>query len=186
MTPESLIAAFGYVALFAGTVLEGETFVIIAVILAQKGALDMHWVLAVAFSGAVAGDQSCFFLGRKHGERFLRNRPRWRDRSRLVGECVARWETPVLMGYRFCYGLRAVTPFVVGMNGFSIRRFVALSLMGTALWLAVLSSAGIVFGRLVLSVLADFRQTGQWLLVGAMIIAVVAWGWRLGSKRGAS
>ena len=144
----------------------------------------MHWVLAVAFCGAVAGDQCCFFFGRMQGARFLEGRPHWRERSRRMGAYLARWETAVLIGYRFCYGLRAVTPFVIGMNGFGIRRFVALSLMGTALWLAVLSSVGVVFGRLVRSVLADFRQTGQWLLAGATIIAVVAWGARQGSKKG--
>lgn len=183
MTPEALISTFGYFALFAGTVLEGETFLIIAVMLARNGHLDLAWVLVVAFIGAAAGDQCCFFLGRTRGTRLLAKRPHWKARVRRIGDWLERWETAVLIGYRFFYGLRAVTPFVIGMNGFRIRRFVVLSLAGTVLWLAVLTLVGIFFGHLALMIAADFQRWGKWLAIGAMIIGAMAWGWRQDSKK---
>ena len=175
MTPDDLMASFGYLALFLGTVLEGETVVVMAVMLAISGHLEMPWVLAVAFSGAVAGDQCCFFLGRTQGARFLARHPRWQARSRRVTEVLSRWETVVMVGYRFVYGFRAVTPFVIGMNGFGIRRFVVLSLAGTLLWLTVLGSLVVFFGDLALGVLSGVRQGGVWLAGALVALVALIW-----------
>lgn len=70
-----LIIDYGYLALFIGTFLEGETILVIAGFLAHSGYLELHWVILSAFLGTFAGDQTFFYLGRFKGIAFLEKRP---------------------------------------------------------------------------------------------------------------
>ena len=51
MTLESFVVTYGYLALLTGALLEGETIVIIAGIMAHSGYLQLPWVIGVAFCG---------------------------------------------------------------------------------------------------------------------------------------
>jgi membrane protein DedA with SNARE-associated domain len=70
-----LIAQYGYLVLFFGALVEGETILIAAAFAAHRGYLFLPWVVLIAFAGSFAGDQFCFFLGRKKGRIFCRNGP---------------------------------------------------------------------------------------------------------------
>ena len=59
----------GYLALFLGTVLEGETVVFLAGLAAHHGYLSFQAVVAVAVIGGFLGDQVFLFLGRRYGNR---------------------------------------------------------------------------------------------------------------------
>lgn len=45
----SLIATYGYYALFLGTLLEGETVLVAAGYAAHRGLLELPWVIVIAF-----------------------------------------------------------------------------------------------------------------------------------------
>lgn len=60
MTLSALIARYGLAAVFAGTLFEGETVLLLAGYAAHRGYLDFSAVVAVAIVGAVAGDQFWF------------------------------------------------------------------------------------------------------------------------------
>ncbi|NJL60383.1 MAG: hypothetical protein HC887_12875 [Desulfobacteraceae bacterium] len=81
MSPESLIQTYGYPILFIGTILEGESFVLVAGSLAQNNYLELRWVILTAFSGSFVGDQFFFFLGRYRGVPFLEKYPSWKEKS---------------------------------------------------------------------------------------------------------
>ena len=49
MSIETIIAAYGYPALFVGTVLEGESILVIAGFLAHRGLLFLPWVVQLLF-----------------------------------------------------------------------------------------------------------------------------------------
>jgi membrane protein DedA with SNARE-associated domain len=70
-----ILLRFGYVALFLGTFLEGETILLVAAFLAHRGYFNIYWVTSVAALGTMFGDQLFYFIGRKHGITFLDRRP---------------------------------------------------------------------------------------------------------------
>ena len=84
MTPTDLIAQFGWVAVFIGALLEGETVVLIAAVMVQQGLLDFKCVLPAAVLGAFAGDQFFFHLGRHHGSRLFSRDPVWQRSVKLA------------------------------------------------------------------------------------------------------
>src|SRR5690242_4763030 len=55
MSPEPLLHHFGYLAVFIGTFLEGETILVFAGFFAERGYLKWLLVVLCAFGGAFAG-----------------------------------------------------------------------------------------------------------------------------------
>src|SRR4029450_11713455 len=71
-----LIAQYGYLAVFIGTLLEGETVLALAGFAAHLGHLELPAVIVVAFVGSVIGDQTWFLIGHRWGNRLLAYSPR--------------------------------------------------------------------------------------------------------------
>ena len=69
MSPEVLLHKFGYLAVFVGTFLEGETILVMAGFFAERGYLKLPFVIATACCGAYSGHVFWFWLGRTQGVR---------------------------------------------------------------------------------------------------------------------
>ena len=115
MSLEELIANYGYAAITIGTFLEGETILILGGISAHRGYLELPWVVVCAFVGGFFGAPAYFNIGRTRGEQFLRKRPHWKKKSEKVLTLMQTHQTALILGARFMYGLRTVTPFFIGV-----------------------------------------------------------------------
>ncbi len=175
MSLEAFIATYGYLALIVGTLLEGETVVIIAGVLARRGYLELPWVIICSLAGAVAGDQFFFHLGRKSGPAFLARRPHWQRRVDRVRRLLERYQTPVIIGFRFLYGLRSVTPFAIGASGYSPLRFLILNAIGGIIWAGVVGYAGYTFGLLLETIISDIEKYELWIVIGIAVAACALW-----------
>lgn len=122
-----LLQQYGYLIVLLGTFLEGETILILGGFAAHRGYLSLPWVILIAFCGSLAGDQLWFFLGRRHGKAILKRNPFWQTRVRKVTDLFRRYHTPVIVAFRFFYGLRNLTPFVLGMTSVPAVRFFCLT-----------------------------------------------------------
>jgi membrane protein DedA with SNARE-associated domain len=176
MTIETLIQTYGYPALFAGTVLEGETILIMAGFAAHRGFLSLGWVIAVAFLGSFAGDQTWFYLGRLRGRSFLSRRPAWQPRVDRVHRLLERHQIPVVLGFRFLYGLRNVTPFVIGASGFQPARFLLLNAAGAAIWAVAGGAAGYLFGQTVEVFVEEAKKYELMLFIALAVGGLLVWG----------
>jgi len=147
MLLRSLVETYGYYALLAGTFLEGETILLIGGFLAHLGYLDLRAVMLVAFIGSFSGDQIYFCIGRLKGRDLLARYQKWEKRVDKVHCLMARYHDFIMVGFRFVYGIRILTPVVLGMNkGVNALRFFALNAIGAMIWSLVISSAGYFFG----------------------------------------
>lgn len=145
-----LIEHYGYLALFVGTFLEGETILLLAGFAAHSPqfGLDLRGVMLAAFAGSLAGDQAAFFIGRYFGRKLVAKSEKWRARSDRVHGMLAKYHEVLILSFRFFYGLRNLTPFVLGTAEISIRKFFCLNAIGAAVWAVVFALAGYVFGSL--------------------------------------
>ncbi len=168
MTFEYLISHYGYAALVAGTFLEGETILIAAGFAAHGGSLKLQWVMLAAFAGSLAGDQFYFFVGRMKGKAFLHRRPAWESKVERVLKLFDRHRTLVVLGFRFMYGLRTVTPFAFGLTGISATRFFVLNLIGAFVWSVVVALVGYLFGAAARTVIADLKKYEHWVILGIL------------------
>ena len=178
MDIESLIATYGYAALFAGVLLEGETIVIIAGFLVHQGYLHLLPVMLVAFIGAFTADQFIFQVGKRKGVKFLAGRPHWQTRVDKVRRFIVQYQVIAILGYRFLYGMRTITPLVIGASGFATRRFILLNLCSTLLWGTAVSTAGYFFGHVIELFLTDVRRYEMAALITIAATALAVWLYR--------
>ena len=175
MSLESVIITYGYPALLIGTFLEGETILVIAGFLAYRQYLSLPWVIVVAFLGTFAGDQLFFYLGRTKGNTFLKKRPHWEPKVQKVRNLLDIHHTWVIIGFRFFYGFRNITPFVIGMSGFSARRFFWLNALGGLVWASLIASGGYFLGQIMESFLVRLKKYELRIIVAIAIIGSVIW-----------
>lgn len=187
---EQIITTYGYPALFAGAFLEGETVVLIGGFLAHRGYLELPLVWLVAFTGSLLGDQLAFFGGRSFGQAWIRRRAKMRARAAKISRWIARYEVPVLIGFRFVYGFRLVTPFVLAAAGYRPWRFLVFNVIGAAVWAVGIPTLGYVFGSAIDVLIEDVKRYELHILVGIVIAAsaygLIAWLRRRGQERSAT
>lgn len=172
---EHLLEVYGYPLLFLGTFLEGETPLLAASFLARQGYFSLPIVMLVAFSATFSSDQLFFYLGRSRGRAFLEKRPKWQPKIEHAQALLDRWGSPLVVGFRFIYGLRIVTPFVVGMAGFGPIRFLFLNVFGGLLWSLVFSVLGYSLGSVLEIFLVDARRYALLVALALLLVPGVVW-----------
>lgn len=179
-----LVVNYGYLAILVGTFLEGESILVIGGFAAHQGYLHLPWVLMSAFIGSFAGDQLFFFIGRFQGKKLLARYPRWQARVMRVHQLMERWHTTFILVFRFLYGLRTISPFVIGTSPVGTRRFFFLNMIGAAVWAVTIGVSGYLFGEVLELALGRVKQYEKWILLGIVVIGVtVTLGLRWRSRR---
>jgi membrane protein DedA with SNARE-associated domain len=175
MTIQYLIDTYGYLAVLVGTFLEGETVLVLGGIAAKLGYLDFPWVVVCAFTGTVIGDQLFFFLGRYRGTTLLRKFPTWNNRAAKVGSMLEQHRIPVILGYRFLYGLRSVTPFAIGMSQVPTIEFVVLNMISAAVWANLIGALGYLFGHGLELILGDIKRYEITVFLFIILLSTSIW-----------
>ena len=174
-----LLADYGYLAVFVGCLLEGETILLLAGFAAHQGYLSFPWVLVLAFGGGALGDQFFFLLGHHFGSPLITRLPILKTSAQRVNELLRRYPAGAIIGVRFMYGLRIAGPIVIGTSGFPPLRFVLFNLLGAAIWATLVAGAGYLFGQTLQWLFADLKRYEELTLlsVGAVFIvfALVRW-----------
>jgi membrane protein DedA with SNARE-associated domain len=173
MSFAEFVSDYGYLAVLVGSLLEGETILVLAGFLAHQGRLFLPAVLLVAFIGGTAGDQVFFWIGRAWGRLLMRRFPGFRRRADRVGELLRRYDAALIVGIRFMYGLRIAGPIAMGACGVAPWRFAAFNVLGAAIWAPAIGGAGYLFGEALQTLLGDLRRfenTLPLLIVGAGIV----------------
>jgi len=178
VTLSSLIAQYGYFALFFGCLIEGETLLILAGFAAHQGYLQLHWVMLIAMLGGFSGDQICFWLGRRHGAWVLLRFPRLVPVFERAKVLIARHHELLIVGIRFMYGLRTAGPMAMGMSAVPLWRFMVFNALGAAIWAAGIGGAGYLFGQALTLIFDDLKKVEETLLIILLFSGFIVWGWR--------
>jgi membrane protein DedA with SNARE-associated domain len=168
MQIELYILKYGYAVILLGTFLEGETVLILAGFLAYRGYLDFPLVVLFAFLGTVAGDQLYFFIGRIKGLPFLNRSHTWRVKSAKVLSILRGHEAWIILGFRFMYGLRTITPFLIGATGIAPARFITLNALGGFAWALLITFLGYMIGNTAGLILRDIKRY-EYIITSAII-----------------
>lgn len=171
MSIAQFLSEYGYLAVFAGSLLEGESVLLLAGLAAQQGYLSLAYVIGVAFCGATLGDQIFYFLGRRAGQRLMANWPRMQARANVVLVLLQRYDAPLIVGVRFMYGFRILGPIAIGASNVPPLRFLAFNALGAALWAPLIAGAGYACGYALRSLFADMGYVEQIGVVAVLCVA---------------
>jgi membrane protein DedA with SNARE-associated domain len=170
MDMQTIIENYGYAAILIGTFLEGETILVLAGLAAHQGYLTLSGVIVAAFLGSLWGDQLFFYLGRKHSQAVLAKRPAWKTKAEKVHKLMNHYQTPMILSFRFLYGLRTVAPFVIGTSAVPFKKFIFLNAIGALIWAVIVGSGGFLFGH-ALEILIGKIKSYEIYVMGSIAIS---------------
>ena len=88
----------------------------------------------------------------------------------------------LILGFRFIYGLRTLTPFLLGAGMVSPLRFFVLNLLGSMVWTLAIGLLGYAFGITLEAILGDLKHYEIWIFAGVLVTSVAGWVWHLQSR----
>jgi membrane protein DedA with SNARE-associated domain len=163
---ERFIESYGYYAVFLFACIEGEVAVLTAGFLCQRGLMALHFVMLAAFLGTLITEQCLFFVGRSHGARLLKKYPALSQKSDKVIKFLKKYDSLFIFGSRFIYGIRNISPIIIGIAEITPFRFSSLNIPAAMIWSIAVAGAGYVF--------ADFWESAkdnlQILQIAALVI----------------
>lgn len=169
MALSSLLQQYGYLAVFVGSLAEGESILLLGGFAAHRGYLELPWVIATAFAAGVISDQMYFQFGRRHGARILRRRPKLGAKIETALRLIERRGTLIVLGMRFMWGLRIALPMAIGMSGMNAGRYFRLDLLAAAIWSMLFASLGYL-GTQVAAQWIEELHKHEHLIVAALIV----------------
>lgn len=170
-TLSALIREYGLWAVAFGCLFEGETSILLGLLAVHHGLLPVEGVMVSAMAGTLIGDNACFLFGHRYGRRALDRRPDWASRIVRVERMVQRHAVPLMIGYRFLYGLRYVTPVLLGSLGIVPRRFLFYSTIGTVIWGITLTVIGTALAGAIGRAMTHVETAERALAVIALVLA---------------
>src|SRR5919199_2511168 len=179
----ALISHYGYLVVFFGVMAEstgvplpGETILLAAGVLVQRGHLDLGDTIAFGIAGAVVGDQIGYWVGREGGRPFVL---RWGRYLFITPERLGRAEAfferhggKAVFLARFFSGLRVFGALVAGTSRMHWRTFIFYNALGGAVWATAVVLVGYLLGRS-LGLVERWTGRASALLGGLLVLGVV-------------
>lgn len=188
---DTIIRAVGYPGLFAcifaetglliGFFLPGDTLLIAAGVLAQRGQLDIGIVIAVTIAGAIAGDATGYVIGRRGGPMlFQKENGRFFPKKRLQQgkRFFDKHGGKTIFLARFIGYVRTAAPTVAGASEMPARRFFAYNIIGGVAWVLALALASYYLG----SAVQNIERAAVFLFGGAFLLAMIPVSWEIYRK----
>ena len=172
---DDLVTQLGYVAIFIGTFLEGETILALGGLAASYGYLTFVYVCGVAALGAFLGDQLCFFIGRRYGGRILARFPSLAAKAPRVQALVRRWDALAVIVLRFLYGLRIAGPLVIGSCGIPPWRLALFNFIGALIWAPIVAGIGYFAGQALEYWIGRLKHVQIVVLMAVVLAVMLFW-----------
>lgn len=179
-----LFAQYGYAAVFLGVFLEntglpvpGETMVLAGGALAHAGHLSLGWVIVIAITGAILGDNLGFYIGRNGGrrvvERFGARIGVTRARLAEFDRFFDRHGAKTVFVARFITGLRVVCAVLAGGSGMQWSTFLFFNASGAVVWSTTIAVVGYFLGKSWETIERVVGTTGLVGLAAAAVLVIV-------------
>ncbi len=170
-----LLETYGHWAIFLGTFLEGEMIVILAGMLVAGGNMSLPGVILCAFAGSMTSDQLMFTLGKWKGNAVLARFPRLNKKKDKATRLLLKYDSFLILGFRFVYGIRNVTPLLLGTSGVTYRRFFLFNLIGAACWSTSFSVGGYYFGHAMIKAVELFGRSIIHVVLVLVLVTLVSY-----------
>jgi membrane protein DedA with SNARE-associated domain len=144
---------YGYIVLFAWSILEGELGLIMAGIMSHTGDMLLPIALIVGAFGGFIGDQIYFYIGR-FNKTYIHTKLRSQRRKFAIAHVLLKkYGWPIIFFQRYMYGMRTVIPMAIGLTKYSGRQFALINVISALFWAALSIIPAYYYGAEILVVL---------------------------------
>ncbi|WP_236864493.1 DedA family protein [Candidatus Hydrogenosomobacter endosymbioticus] len=167
------VQQWGYIAVFLGSLIEGEGIILTASALAALGHLSIYKVMVIAFCGTVFADQSLYFVGYYYGDRIIsyikRKFPRMEKPMDRGLNFLHRHRIVYIMTFRFIYSIRIVSPIIIGAQRVPFKLFSFLNVIAAVVWTVTSCSLGYLIGETIVKRMDSFKKIFFGVVVGCVL-----------------
>lgn len=164
-----LLKTYGYIILFAWSILEGEMGLIMAGLLSHSGHMNLYMAIFVAGLGGFAGDQIYFYTGRFNKSYVHKKFKGQRRKFALAHILLQKYGWPIIFVQRYMYGMRTIIPISIGLTRYSAKTFAFINLISAWCWAAITIVPVWYFGEEILIVLKWVKEHWYYALPFALI-----------------
>jgi membrane protein DedA with SNARE-associated domain len=158
-----------YLSILVGTFFEGEMIMLSSVIAAHHGYLNIWLVIIAGAAGTFWADCFYFYLGRKKGLEWLNKKQKIKSKVDFIHKKLDKHSITIFISYRFLYGFRTITPFVIGTSKTKSSTFLIFSILSIIIWALIISSLGYLFGEVIKSKLGYIEHIEKYI-IGFLIL----------------
>ena len=167
---ESFIQDFGYYAVFLFACIEGEIAVLTAGFLCRQGLMSLQGVIFAAFLGTMITEQILYFVGRIYGIKLIEKHPKLKEKSQKVLEFLRKYDSLFIFGCRFVYGIRNISPIMIGAADIPPLKYSALNIPAAFVWAVIVAGAGYAFANVV----EKAKDNLQYVQYAALVVLLSA------------
>lgn len=170
---EAYIAKYGYIGIFIGTFLEGETTVLLGGIFSKLGYMSVWVVMLYAFAGTFVGDCTFFAIGRFFGKNIVERFAFIRNKVPLANRVIRKNGNFIIFMIRFLVGIRAVILILLGCTNLKMSKFLTFSVLNSIAWSILISIIGFAFGEVVLVFVSDIKKYESIIVPVVLVLVIV-------------
>ena len=164
------VKEWGYLAVMVGSLFEGEVILITASALAAMGYLDLKTVFLISLVTTIFADQFLFFLGYRMGTDWILKRfPRLEGARERVYKLLHKMDVFFIISFRFIYGIRTISPLIIGSAKIKPKRFVIYNIISGLCW----ASVGCFVGYVGADVIMDGKFDSMPAMAALTIIILI-------------
>lgn len=174
------VAVYGYLAVFVGTVVWGETIMISAGFLSSLPEIGLNIYLIIFFGilGTLVSDSIWYLIGHtgKKGSRFLKRyehfvlvKPRVVERIKYH---FHKHEGKTIFFSKFIYGTRIIVLIMAGLLGMKYRKFLFYNFLSIVFWAVGMGLLGYYAGYGFLEV-KQYFEGAKFVLLTLVVVYIV-------------
>jgi membrane protein DedA with SNARE-associated domain len=169
---------WGYVAVFLGSLIEGESVIFLAGFLAHEGCLSLYKIILISFIGTLFADQLLYHIGRHYGNHVIDRFPSFKPRAEKAFHLLKRYDSYFILVFRFIYGIRIISPIIIGSSGVNVMRFTFLNIIAAIIWSVGSCVVAYFFAHLIMEELLLIPKIILGIIIALGIIAYPIYKWR--------
>jgi len=175
---QEFIQTWGYIAVFIGSLFEGESVIFAAGFLAHEGYLSLPKIILVSFMGTLVADQLLYQVGRHFGSHILDRFPSLKPRADKAFYMLKRYDSLFILSFRFIYGIRILSPLIIGASGVTVKRYTFLNFVASLIWSVGSCVAAYYLAYLIMDQLQLISKFFLGIVVVGSAIAYGIYKWR--------
>lgn len=166
-----LMKEYGYIILFAWSILEGETGLFMAGLLSANGSMFLLLAIFIAGLGGFVGDQLYFYIGRFNKKHVHKKFKTQRSKFALAHLLLKKYGWPLIFVQRYMYGMRTIIPISIGLTRYNAKMFAFINILSAWIWAAITILPVWYFGEEILILLKVAKA--HWYYALPLLIAVL-------------
>lgn len=144
---------YGYIVLFAWSILEGELGLIMAGIMSHTGDMFLPIALLVGALGGFTGDQIYFYIGRFNKKYIHGQLVSHRRKFAIAHLLIKKYGWPIIFVQRYMIGMRTAIPMAIGLTKYSGKKFAFINFISALFWASVTIIPAYYYGAEILNAL---------------------------------